>query len=364
MNRSVSAARIKQSSTGAPELIAKGSALYAMLGHAVSLIYSYPTTVVPAMHQVGGYGVSQHDRVFDGRIDPVGFEHEIGRFRDTMELVMGVVFGGPKSADIAYAVRELHRGVHGTLPDGNRYHAWNPRMWRWFWSGSVSAWMNLYEAFQGYPSEAFRDDVYVGFVELGRQFGVGDMPPSYQEFVAYWPNERDLFGAGTPEARFLADQLTGRLLKPTKAQWIPTWAWILVTLPVRRTFRMALLAGFSPEQNEQIGVHKNWFDELELRVHKAFWRMVPIALSRRFVPAYFYLRERFGSPSWHRHYSRAALDARRHSTRNPAPGFTRSADVSVELGTRRVVCGGAMGAGTSCCRRKLHQEPSRERAVE
>jgi len=359
MNSSVSAERIKQSPPDAPDVLAKGSPLYAMLGDAVSLIYAYPTTLVPAMHRVGGFGVSQHDRVFDGRIDPVGFEHEIGRFRDTMELVMGVVFGGPKSADIAYAVRELHRGVHGTMPDGSRYHAWNPRMWRWFWSGSVSAWMNLYEEFRGYPSEAFRDDVYVGFVELGRQFGVRDMPPSYREFTAFWPGERDLFGTCTPEAQFLVGQLTGEILKPTKAQWIPTWAWILGTLPLRRTFRMALIAGFSQKQNEQIGIHKNRFDELELLLHKVFWRMVPIPLSRRFVPAYFHLRERFGSPSWHRHYSRAALDARRHGLRNAAPEGTGSADDLAELGTRRAVCGAPMGAGISCRRREIDHELER-----
>jgi len=357
MNRSLAGDRINQSPVGSPELIAKGSALYAMLGDAVSLIYAYPTTVVSAMHRVGGFGVGQHDRVFDGRIEPVGFEHEIGRFRDTQELVMGAVFGGSKSADIAFAVRELHRGVHGTTPDGDRYHAWNPRMWRWFWLGIVSAWMNLYEAFRGYPSEAFREDVYGGFVELGRQIGVRDMPLSYREFVAFWPTERDLFGAGTPEARFLADQLTRNILKPTKGQWIPTWAWILVTLPLRRTFRIALIAGFTPEQNEQIGVRKNRLDDLELRLHKAFWRMVPVLVSRRFVPAYLFLRERFGSPSWHRHYSRAALDARRHKMRNAAPEGTGSADDSVDLGTRRVVCGAPMAAGRSCCRREIDHEP-------
>ena len=358
MNRRLAGDRINQSPVGSPELIAKGSALYAMLGDAVSLIYAYPTTVVSAMHRVGGFGVGQHDRIFDGRIDPVGFEHEIGRFRDTQELVMGAVFGGSKSADIAYAVRELHRGVHGTTSDGNRYHAWNPRMWRWFWLGIVSAWMNLYEAFRGYPSEAFREDVYGGFVELGRRIGVRDMPHSYREFVAFWPTERDLFGASTPEARFLADQLTRNILKPTKAQWIPTWMWVLVTLPLRRTFRMALIAGFTPEQNDQIGIQKNRLDDLELRLHKAFWRMVPVLVSRRFVPTYLFLRERFGSPSWHRHYSRAALDARRHKMRNAAPEGTDSADDSVDLGTRRVVCGAPLAAGRSCCRRDIDHEPN------
>jgi hypothetical protein len=118
-----------------------------------------------------------------------------------------------------------------------------------------------------------------------------------------------------------------------------------------------LIAGFSPEQNEQIGIRKNLFDDLELLLHKLFWRMIPIRLSRRFVPTYFHLRERFGSPSWHRHYSRVALDARRHEIRNAAPEVTGSADGSVDLGTRGGVCSAPMAAGRSCCRREIAYEP-------
>jgi hypothetical protein len=117
-----------------------------------------------------------------------------------------------------------------------------------------------------------------------------------------------------------------------------------------------LIAGFTPEQNEQIGIRKNRLDDLELRLHKAFWRIVPVLVSRRFVPTYLFLRERFGSPSWHRHYSRAALDARRHKMRNAGPERTGSDD-SVDLGTRRVVCGAPMAAARSCGRREIDREP-------
>ena len=88
-----------------------------------------------------------------------------------------------------------------------------------------------------------------------------------------------------------------------------------------RTLRIALIVGFTAEQNEQIGIRKNRLDELELFLHKMFWRMVPVRLSRRFVPSYLYLRDRFGNPSWHRHYSRAALDARRRQMKNPPSRF-------------------------------------------
>jgi len=44
----ICAERSKQVAPAAPALIAKGSPLYVMLGDAVSLIYGYPSTVVPA----------------------------------------------------------------------------------------------------------------------------------------------------------------------------------------------------------------------------------------------------------------------------------------------------------------------------
>lgn len=294
--------------TEAPALLAKGSALYQVLGDAVSLIYAYPTEVLPAMHRIGGFGVGQHDRVFNGTIDPIGFEHEFDRFLTTQELVMGVVFGGDERADIAYAVRELHRDIHGTMPDGEKYHAWNPRLWRWFWLGSVSAWMRIYEMFRGFPSAQFREDTYLGFVELGGQFGVRDMPATYDEFIDFWPGERELYLAATPEAHFLAEQLTSAMYKPTFARWLPTWVWFLLTFPLRRVFRISLLVGFVPTQNALIGIHSNRFDEWELALHRLFWRAFPVALSSRFVPVYFYLRRRLGQPSWRRHYSREQLD--------------------------------------------------------
>ena len=65
-------------------------------------------------------------------------------------------------------------------------------MWRWIWLGLISAYMNVYDEFRGYPSEAFREDVYAGFVEFGRRIGVRDMPPSYREFVTLWSSEHNI----------------------------------------------------------------------------------------------------------------------------------------------------------------------------
>lgn len=316
-------------------LLAKDSALYRVLGDAVSLLYAYPTEVLPTMNRVGGFGVGQHDRVFNGSIAPVGFEHEFDRFLNTQELVMGVVFGGSERADIAYAVRELHRDVHGKMLNGEKYHAWNPRLWRWFWLGSVSAWMRIYDSFRGFPSSQFREETYLGFVELGGQFGVRDMPATYDDFIAFWPGERELFSAATPQARFLADQLTSAMYKPTFARWLPTWLWCLLTLPLRRVLRISLLVGFVPEQNALIGIRSNRLDRWELVIHRVFWRAIPLALSSRSVPTYFYLRGRFGQPSWRRHYSREQLDLRRQRNGQcTATGVEVGAVWSTTIGSR------------------------------
>lgn len=40
--------------------------------------------------------------------------------------------------------------------------------------------------------------------------------------------------------------------------------------PLRRTSRIALTVGFTPERNEQIGIRKNRLHKLELRLHKTY----------------------------------------------------------------------------------------------
>ena len=137
------------------------------------------------------------------------------------------------------------------------------------------------------------------------------MPATYEEFINFWPGERELYLAATPEAIFLAEQLTSAMYKPTFAARLPTWVWFLLTLPLRRVFRISLLVGFVPEQNALIGIRANRLDAVELALHRLFWRVVPVALSSRFVPLYFYLRGRFGRPSWRRHYSREQLERKR-----------------------------------------------------
>jgi hypothetical protein len=64
---------------------------------------------------------------------------------------------------------------------------------------------------------------------------------------------------------------------------------------LRRTFRIALIAD-PTEQYELIGIRKNQLDQLKSYLHKAFWHIVPVLLTRRFVSVYLYalhLRDRF-----------------------------------------------------------------------
>ena len=44
----------------------------------------------------------------------------------------------------------------------------------------------VYGVLRGFDNEAHRFAVYRGFVELGRQFRVSDMPNSLEDFDAHW----------------------------------------------------------------------------------------------------------------------------------------------------------------------------------
>ena len=175
------------------------------------------------------------------------------------------------------------------------------------WASVLKALMDTYEQFRGYRSDAEREQAYLGLVEVGRRFGVRWLPDSLDAFDVYWREMVRTTLVATPEAIFLLDQLSGKVMKPRCAPWIPTTVWRLLTLPVRRVLRVGTLVCLPVELDEALGVRRTWVDRLELRVHTAFWRRVPRRMSSKFVPAYFAVAPRVITPVWRGRYSRQRL---------------------------------------------------------
>src|SRR5262249_11421179 len=94
--------------------IAGDARLFAGSGYALLLQVSHPSV---------GAGVTQHS---DFKRDPWG------RLVRTLDYTSSVVYGGPELAwEVGRRVREMHRRINGVRPDGERYHALEPRPYAW-----------------------------------------------------------------------------------------------------------------------------------------------------------------------------------------------------------------------------------------
>lgn len=291
------------------DLTGSGSPLYQVLSDGAMLYVALPVLVFVVTSAGGGKGVDDHDRV--ARIDARGdarFGDMMGRLFDTADMVVGQVFAGDERPVVAQAIHELHRHIEGKLHDGSRYHAWNKDLWSWTWAGIVKPIMDTYDELRGFESEAFREDVYAGFLQLGAGFYVQGLPQRYAEFETYWRQSwLTEMQDQTQAARFIL-QMAMTPPKPKSAPWLPQSAWQALNWPLRHLLWTGMLLVTPPEMEQVLGIERTRSDHTSLAVHRALWRRLPRTLGGRLTERIFQLRFRYGSPPWRRHYSPESLE--------------------------------------------------------
>ena len=295
-----------------PDLTGPGSPLYRVLSDGVMFYTALPTLVFVVTSAAGGKGVDDHDSVAKVRArGSVHFGDAMRRLIDTADMVVGQVFAGDERPLVAHAIHELHRHVEGKLHDGSRYHAWNKDLWAWTWAGILKPIMDTYEELRGFESDAFRQDVYTGFLQLGASFRVRGLPARYADFEIYWqqtwlPAMQDQ----TQAARFIV-QLAQSPPKPKSVSWLPQPAWLAVTWPLRHLLWTGMLLVTPPEMERMLGIERSRGDRASLAVHRALWRQLPRAIGAHAAERVFQFRFRYGSPPWRRHFSPESLAERR-----------------------------------------------------
>jgi uncharacterized protein (DUF2236 family) len=297
-----------------PDLLAPGSPANRVLAEPLIALYGLPGFLLPLMHPATAEATMRRDMVFT---DPnAHLFHFAIRLRDTIEMIAGVAHAGDEAEHIAYAMRELHRGISGDDVNGQPYHAWTRDIWTWNWAAIVAGFMSGYGASRGFPSRQFRDDAYLGMVENGRRFGVLGMPASYDEFLEVWPRERDRVAApdNATIQRVLALTQARHLPAPVWLRSLPLPAWALLTMPIRHFLRVSLMFGLTAEERVMIGFRERRTDRVGARVHQLFWGVaLPRAASYRLGLAWMSARGRWGTPTWRRRFSAEALEGHRRA---------------------------------------------------
>ena len=102
---------------------APGSICWERASDLRTMLGAGPALLLQVAHPTVGAGVAQHS---DFRRDPWG------RLFRTLDFVNMIIYGGPEgAARTGRAVREMHKRIKGTKPDGSRYHALEPEAYAW-----------------------------------------------------------------------------------------------------------------------------------------------------------------------------------------------------------------------------------------
>jgi uncharacterized protein (DUF2236 family) len=228
-------------------LFARGSVTRRVHGDVISMSVGGVTALLLQM---------LHPRVLAGVWDHSSFRGDmIGRLRRTARFIAQTSFADRSIGEAAIErVREVHRHVHGVLPDGTPYSAEDPDLLAWvhvteMWS-FLAAWQRY-----GVPLTPAEQDVYFDEVALiGEALGADPVPRSRAAADALIATMRGelVANARTREVgRLVLGQRAPNLaIAPIQAMvfaaavdLLPDWARAMHALDAPRLARPALRAG-------------------------------------------------------------------------------------------------------------------------
>ena len=151
-----------------------GSEVWEVHGSLATLVGGVRALLLQTCHPLALAGVEQHSTY---RTDP------LGRLQRTNQFVTTTTFGSSSQADaVTAAVRQVHKRVVGTAPDGRPYAATDPRLLLWVHLTLTDSMLVAAQRYHRRPVDA---DAYVADMAVtGRAVGVVDPPRTEAELKA------------------------------------------------------------------------------------------------------------------------------------------------------------------------------------
>lgn len=222
-----------------------GSLLYETYGDRRGYLLAPMEGLLQLMYPSLGQGVEEHSAFFTEPWD---------RLFRSVPQIQGMIYDGPDALHTAAQVRDFHKDIKGTLPDGERYHALDPHTYFWAHATFIDTAWRARDLFAQRPYT--RDEkaaVYEEGVQWWRMYGMSMriVPPSYDEFVEYWEHTINNVLEPTPSARGLIDYFdsAGDMPQP----WIPQALWRILAPSVSEAWRQILVGTLPPQVREMYG---------------------------------------------------------------------------------------------------------------
>ncbi|MFD0900792.1 oxygenase MpaB family protein [Actinomadura sediminis] len=286
----------------APGPLGPGSLTWRYFGDTRMLLVGPRAAVLQNMLPALGQGVLDHS---------VFFTETFARLRRSAGPILDTVYGGERAAATGRTVRDYHRDIKGTMPDGSRYHALDPETYYWAHATFLDNMIYGVETFVRPLSDAEKRRIYAESKVWFRMYGVSDraMPDDWDGFRRYWRRMLDEELVAHKTARYGVGYVTKGLPAPPR---VPAPVWRAVSPPLNAVARFITVGGLPPRTRELLGLPWSAADE---RRHRRF-----AALVRRGNAVWPLLPESVRYLPQARRAFREARRARRGPQRGPRRG--------------------------------------------
>lgn len=197
-----------------------------------------------------------HPTISSGVRDHSNYKNEPWqRLFRTLDYVNLTVYGGQDVLEVTERLREMHKRIKGTNPDGTRYSALEPKAYAWVQATLVKAIVEVNKRFIGNMSDDEHAQLFAEWLGLARLLGVrdGDLPASWAEFDAYF----DEMVRGELELTTSAVDVIDSMRRPARPPFVPRWAqplWRLAFWPAGFLLLLTTTGLLPPALRERLGL--------------------------------------------------------------------------------------------------------------
>ena len=211
------------------------------------------------------------------------FDNEVARLVRSAFPIIRTVYEGP---EVGAMIRDFHKDIKGTHPDGSRYHSLNPEVYYWAHATFTAMPYLLAGNFMPDMTHAEREQLFQESRTWYSYYGVAEpdnAPKSYDEYLTYMDEMYDKLGPSETIDR--SRIMNGLTLDPPDPS-VPRWAWKPVA-PIASKLLLWVSIGLLPEKvRNSLGLEWTKSDQRKLNVFSRATRTVFSVLPRkaRMVP--------------------------------------------------------------------------------
>lgn len=266
-------------------LVRPGSLAWERTSDARVFVGAVYTLLLQVAHPTVGAGVAQQSTFRD---DPWG------RLLRTLDYAMTMTYGGDEAVEMGRRIREMHKLIRGTTPEGDRYSALEPEAFAWVHLTLAEGIVRSHELFGRPFTPAELDELWDQWRGLGRLLGIRDrdLPTTWAGAEAH----RDRMIRERLVHTEAVDQVLPIVSAPTSPlPWLPAPVWSVVRRPAAYGALIATGGLLGPVLRAELGV--DWSPRRErhfralCRASRASGVLLPRAL-RVTGPGYLALRRR------------------------------------------------------------------------